>query len=132
MTWKEFEKELDALATMVDSPVGCIVPIVRGGLVPGRLLASKLHIKEMYALTVKKSKGKNRVETSISVDLTNQRILLVEDMLETGGSMIAAKEYLESKGAVVKTACLYTMPQTKITPDYSLRQITTVVSFPWE
>lgn len=64
--------------------------------------------------------------------MQNKNILLVEDMLETGKSMIAAKEYLESKGAHVFTACLYTMHQSQIVPDYSLRGVAHVIALPWE
>jgi hypoxanthine phosphoribosyltransferase len=65
-------------------------------------------------------------------DLVNKNVLLVEDMLETGKSLIAAKQYLESKGARVKTACLYVMPISEIVPDFSLRQVEKVEKFFWE
>jgi hypoxanthine phosphoribosyltransferase len=132
MTWGEFEKEIEKLAALITSPVDIIVPIARGGLIPGRILASKLHIKTMYALTVIKSGHQRHVVTEITQDITDKNILLVEDMLEIGTSMQMSKEYLEKKGANVLTACLYTMPQSKIVPEYSLKQITSVEFFPWE
>lgn len=64
--------------------------------------------------------------------MKGKNVLLVEDMLESGASIEIAKIYLETKGAKAKTACLYTMPQTKIIPDYFLKKVSSVVIFPWE
>jgi hypoxanthine phosphoribosyltransferase len=86
----------------------------------------------MAALNVKKVDGKRVVTTEILDSLDGKQVLLVEDMLETGRSLVEAKSYLERKGAVVTTTCLYTMPISELKPDFSLREVTEVVSFPWE
>ena len=132
MNWDEFDKEIQALQSRIDWTPDIIVGIVRGGLVPARLLSTELNVKEMYALTVKKVGDERKVMSEVLEDLRDKEILLVEDMLETGKSLMVAKEYLESKGAEVKTACLYTMPQSEIVPDFSLKQVNEVVHFPWE
>jgi len=132
MNWDELQLEVKALAAQIDFAPDMIVGIVRGGLVPARLLSSELRVKEMYALTVKKVDDERKVMNEILEDLSGKKILLVEDMLETGKSLIVAKEYLESKGAKVKTACLYTMPQSEIVPDFSIKKVAEVVRFPWE
>ena len=80
----------------------------------------------------KKRHEKRVVTTEIIQPLTDKKILLVEDMIETGRSLLEAKHYLEKKGAKVKTACLYTMPQSEIKPDYFLKQIEIIPTFPWE
>lgn len=132
MTWPQFEAEVKKLAARIHMRPDVVIGIVRGGIIPARLLSSELNIKNMYCLTVKK-RGKDReVTNNILENLNTKKILLVEDMLETGKSLITAKAYLEEKGARVKTACLYTMPISKITPDYFLKEIREVVRFPWE
>lgn len=132
MNWDEFRDAVKELAGKIDYSPDVIVGIVRGGMVPARLLSSGLGVKDMYALTVKKAGGERKVMSDILEEISGKKILLVEDMLETGKSLIAAKEYLEKKGAEVKTACLYTMPISEIRPDFSLREVTEVVPFPWE
>ena len=57
---------------------------------------------------------------------------VVEDMIETGRGLKLAKEHLESKGASVRTASLYTMPFTEFQPDFQVREIMYVEHFPWE
>lgn len=132
MTWKKLQDEIKNLKNKIDCSPDIIIGIVKGGLVPARMLSSYLNVKKMFCLTVKKITDQRKVTTTINEDITGKNILLVEDMLETGKSLIVAKKYLESKGAIVYTACLYTMPISEIEPDYSLKKINQVVRFPWE
>lgn len=132
MDWNELSQEVKILAGKITKKPDMIVGIVRGGLIPSRLLSSNLGVKEMYALTVKKVGNERKVTSEVSENLNGKRILLVEDMLETGKSLLVAKQYLESKGATVETACLYTMPISEVKPDYFLREISEVAHFPWE
>jgi hypothetical protein len=132
MNWEELESEVDSLAKKINLDPDIIVGIVRGGIIPARLLSNKFNVKEMYCLTVRKVGDRRLVTTEIKEDIQGKKALLVEDMLETGRSLIAARQYLEVKGAIVKTACLYTMPISEIKVDYSLKEINEDVSFPWE
>lgn len=132
MTWEEFDNEIVALAAKIDLSPDVIVGIVRGGLVPARLLSKHLKVKDMYCLTVKKGGDKRKITSEVLEDLTNKKIIIIEDILETGKSLIVAKKYLESKGAFVKTACLYILPVSKIKPDFYLKEISEAIDFPWE
>lgn len=123
---------MEILASKIDYTPDIIIGIVRGGLIPARLLSSELKVKDMYALTVKKVGQEREVTIEILEDLSDKKILLVEDMLETGRSLVVAKEYLEKRGANVKTACLYTMPVSELKPDFSLKEVVEVMPFPWE
>ena len=132
MDWQELETEIYKLTLKISKKPDIVIPIVRGGLIPGRLLAKYLGIKDMYAITVKKLNSERKVTSAISEILDDKNILLVEDVLETGTSMIAAKDYLTAKGAIVQTAALYFLPETKIKPDYYISEKPTVPTFPWD
>ncbi|TKJ17267.1 hypothetical protein CEE44_01905 [Candidatus Woesearchaeota archaeon B3_Woes] len=132
MDWQAFHQEIKELSDRIDYHPDTIIGITRGGIVPARILSSSLEIKSMYCLTVRKERGERRVVTEVLDNLVGKNILLVEDMLETGRSLIIAKEYLESKGAIVKTACLYVMSCSEIEPNYYLRQVQNTKKFPWE
>src|SRR3989344_199099 len=132
MNWEELRAQVEILASKIDYTPDIIIGIVRGGLIPARLLSSELKVKDMYALTVKKVGQEREVTIEILEDLSDKKILLVEDMLETGRSLVVAKEYLEKRGANVKTACLYTMPVSELKPDFSLKDVVEVMPFPWE
>ena len=132
MDWKDFEKEMFVLSQKIDGEFYAIVAVVRGGLVPARMLAKYLNVKNMYGLTVRKVGEDRKVVSEILDDLHDKNILLIEDVLESGKSLIVAKKYLEAKGANVKTVCLYTMPQTEIVPDFYLKPISELITFPWD
>ena len=132
MTWEELQNEIKSLAAKIDYTPDVIIGIVRGGLIPARLLSNELKVRNMYCLTVEKVGANRKVATDILEDVSGKKILLVEDVLETGKSLQVAKAYLEVKGAEVKTMCLYTMPISQIKPDYSLKKINETIKFPWE
>ncbi len=132
MNWDEFDKEVRELGRRIDYTPDAVIGIARGGVVPAVLLSKFLKVKDMYVLKVRREGTERRIMAEIVPDVGGMRVLLVEDMLETGKSLVVAKEYLEKKGAEVKTACLYTMPISEIRPDFSLREVAEVVPFPWE
>ena len=131
MDWPTIENELKELSKKITTPQ-IIIGITRGGIIPARCLSSILGVKSMHCIGVAKIGEERKVITEILEDLKGKNILLVEDMLESGKSIIVAKKYLESKGAKVKTACLYIMPQSEIIPDYYLKKVKEVQNFPWE
>ncbi len=132
MSWQEVDAALAELAYKIKPKPDVIVGIARGGLVPARILASKLDSRDMYCLTIKKVGGERKVTTDILDDISSKTILLVEDMLETGRSLVVAQRYLEAKGAIVITAALYAQPDSEIMPDFYLEARAQVPAFPWE
>src|SRR4030042_4502441 len=103
MNWPEFENEIKKLAEKIanDFPPDMIIGVIRGGAVPARLLSRELNIKSMHGVSVEKYGEERKVATDFLIDLKGKKVLLVEDMLETGRSLIVAKNYLESKEAEV-------------------------------
>lgn len=132
MNWNTFELEIKNLSKKIDFTPDYIVWIVRWWLIPARLLSEFLKVKSMFYLNVGKKEGERFVFWDVDYDLDWKSILLVEDMLETGKSLIIAKEWLEKRGSEVKTICLYTMPISECKPDFFLKEISEVIKFPWE
>jgi hypoxanthine phosphoribosyltransferase len=132
MNWEEFDREVRSLAKKIEYAPDVVIGIARGGVIPAVLLARSLKVKDMYALKVRREGDERTVIAETIPDVMGLKILLVEDTIETGRSLIAAKQYLESKGAEVRTACLYTTPISEIEPDYTLREVPKVMLFPWE
>jgi hypoxanthine phosphoribosyltransferase len=131
MNWNKFDREIRSLAKKIDYAPDIVVGIARGGVVPAVILAKQLQVKDMFVLKLERE-GERRISAYTISDVSKKKILLVEDMLETGQGLKAGKKFLEEKGAEVKTACLYTMPISEIEPDYSLKEIAEVIPFPWE
>jgi uncharacterized protein len=132
MNWQETERAVKKLAEQIPSSPDIIVAIVRGGLIPARLLAKFLGVKDMYALTVKKSNNERLVTSRINEDIHGKVVLVVEDVLESGTSLAAARDYLEDAGASVVTAALFVQPHSVVKPDYFVATKDNVPLFPWD
>jgi len=66
-------------------------------------------------------------------NLKGVRVLICEDDLRSGSSFMAAREYLERKGADVRTMSFFSHPFSRVTPDYIFQKnIDYEVSFPWD
>ena len=118
-----------------------IVAVSRGGLVPGRLVADFLHVKNVLAIkadhwgiTASKD-GKASISYGINpaLDLSGQKILIVDDVTDTGESLeLCRRHVLEKNPADVRTATVYHLSHSKYKPDYfgAEREWAWIV-FPW-
>jgi len=131
VNWDEFDKEMRELQSRIDWRPDIICGIARGGVIPATILSKRMKVKDMFTLSLDRQ-GERKISAFAIVDISGKKILLVEDMLETGRGLIAGKKFLEERGAEVRTACLYTMPKSEIVPDFFLRQFPDVQHFPWE
>ena len=116
-----------------------IVGIARGGLVPARILTDLLETQELSFVQIKFYNDINRKDNhptliqSLTTQTTGKSTLLVDDIADTGESLKLASTYLQTQGAFeVKTATIYQKPQSKITPDFSEKQTSAWVVFPWD
>lgn len=136
INWSTVERNVDDLTAKIrqaDVEFDGVVGILRGGVIPARLLVAQLAIADMYALNVKKRGSERIVTTNIDEDLSGRHLLLVEDVLESGGSLLAAEEYLEEqKRAIVGTVAIYFTAASEVIPDFTLGQIDEVPHFPWD
>ncbi|MBU0532399.1 phosphoribosyltransferase [Candidatus Micrarchaeota archaeon] len=116
-----------------------IIGISRGGLVPARILSDILAVKKIGIVGVAfyKSAGETsehpEIIQELSMDVKGKRILLVDDVADTGKSLVAAKKYLEEKEAgEIRTATIHFKPQSTFKPDYYVGTTTAWIVYPWE
>ena len=116
-----------------------IVGLARGGWVLSRMLCDFLGVKDLVSLKVEHwgvtatPDGKARLKYPFDIDLTGRRVLVVDDITDTGESMRIAMEYVETKNpAEVRTAALRHITGSGIVPDYFGDEVTwRWVVFPW-
>ncbi len=116
-----------------------IVGVARGGWPPARIMSDLLenpevaNVKAEFYLGVAETKGEPVITQPVSVPVKNKKILIVDDVADTGKSLALVKEHLEEQGASdVKIATIYSKPWSIITPDYSERKTSHWIIFPWE
>jgi hypoxanthine phosphoribosyltransferase len=142
MNWELFEK----LATNVAKSIkedgfqpDFMVGLARGGWVLSRVLCDYLGVKDLVSLKVEHwgvtatPDGKAQIKYPFDIDLTEKNVLVVDDITDTGESMMVALDYVKSKNpASIKTAALRHIDGSKFTPDFYGDVITwRWVVFPW-
>jgi uncharacterized protein len=116
-----------------------MVGLARGGWVLSRVLCDFLGVKDLVSLKVEHwgvtatPDGSAQIKYPFRIELRGRKVLIVDDITDTGESMMVAKEYVETMNPqVVKTATLRTIKGSKFTPDYYGDEISwRWVVFPW-
>ena len=142
LTWDDFEGASRSLASEVLASgfrPDVVIAIARGGL----LLAGAIS----YALGTKQC-GSINVEFYTGVDerlpepvlhppmldapaLNGQRVLLVDDVSDSGRTLAKVLGLITEEGAEVRTATLYTKSHTVLAPDFDYRRTDDWIVFPW-
>jgi hypoxanthine phosphoribosyltransferase len=142
MSWDLFDNLAKNVATNIIEDgykPDFIVGLARGGWVLSRVLCDYLGVKDLVSLKVEHwgltatPDGKAHIKYPFDIDLTGRNILVVDDITDTGESMIIAVDYVKSKNPTrVKTAALRHIEGSKFTPDYYGDVISwRWVIFPW-
>jgi hypoxanthine phosphoribosyltransferase len=87
---------------------------------------------ELY-LGVAETKGEPVVTQPVSVPVKEKKVLVVDDVADSGKSLALVREHLKVQGATtVKIATVYYKPWSIVTPDWFELQTTHWIVFPWE
>ncbi|HEX5858086.1 MAG TPA: phosphoribosyltransferase [Microbacterium sp.] len=116
-----------------------VVAIARGGLIPGGAVAYALGAKNCGALNVEFYTGIGTVLENPELlpphldleYLEGRRVLLVDDVADSGRTLKLAVELLRGRGADVRSVTIYTKPGSIERPDYSWRETDLWIDFPW-
>jgi hypoxanthine phosphoribosyltransferase len=144
LSWARLERLSEELAGKVEKSgfnPECLVGIAVGGLVPLALLSRRLNVREVATITARSySKTTQERETLIvsntpEMDLRGKRVLLVDEIVDTGETLKAVVEILKNKYEVteLKTATLVVnKAHCLVFPDFSVLEVDRWVTFPWE
>ncbi len=142
LTWEAFGQAARELAAHVlDSGFipDVVVAVARGGLLPGGAVAYALGTKGIGTLNVEfytdigQTLSDPRVLPPLmdTSELAGKRILVVDDVADSGRTLQLVIELLTSHGVDARTAVLYTKPSSAFSPDYSWRTTAKWITFPW-
>jgi hypoxanthine phosphoribosyltransferase len=116
-----------------------IVGVTRGGLVPARVLSDLLGACELATVRVEfyvgvaETRSEPVLKQGVSEDVTGKKALLVDDVADSGKSLLFAKEHLQHQGvAEVRVATVYRKPLSALTPDFYEKETRLWVVFPWD
>jgi hypoxanthine phosphoribosyltransferase len=142
LTWEGYGKAARELAQMVaDSGFrpDLILAIARGGLFPAGSLGYALSVKNLYVMNLEFYSGVDeRLDVPVMLppyldkfDLTDARILVVDDVADTGHTLKAVYEFCQEVVAESRTAVLYEKPHSLVKCDFVWKQTAQWINFPW-
>jgi hypoxanthine phosphoribosyltransferase len=139
ISWEATVEYVEQLAGKVDFAPDMIVGLSRGGLVPARIMSDVLGVDDVGIVGMRFYKGMSRagefpvITQELTSDLSGKRILLVDDVADSGRSLMVAKDYLRRKGAAaIKVATIHYKPNSQFKPDYFVMTTSSWIAYPWE
>lgn len=116
-----------------------IVGVSRGGWPPARVLSDLLenpnlaNARAEFYLGVAETKTEPILTQPVSAAVAGKKVLIVDEVADTGKSLELVKEHIIRQGAVeVKTATVYYKPWSIVKPDYYEKETSNWIVFPWE
>src|SRR5512139_3015333 len=116
-----------------------IVGISRGGWLPARVLSDLLEnpyitsVGAEFYVGVYETNSEPRLTQQIPVSVFDKRVLLVDDVVDTGKSVLLIREHLARQGTKeMKILTLYFKPCSVVKPDFYSRETRDWIVFPWE
>ena len=142
LTYELFGTAVSELAQqVVDSGYepDIILSIARGGLGLGMGLGYALDVKNISTVNVEFYTGiDERLDVPImlpptpaAVDLSGLKVLIADDVADTGETLRVVHQFCAGHVAESRTAVIYEKPRTVIRPEYSWRVTEQWIDFPW-
>jgi len=142
MTWDQLGAGTRDLARAIHadgySP-DFVLGIARGGLLVAGALGYALDVKNTFTMNVEFYTGVDeRLEMPMIlppvpelVDLEEARVLVVDDVADTGLTLALVKDFCAGKVGKVRCAVLYEKPRSTVRCEYVWRRTERWIDFPW-
>jgi uncharacterized protein len=116
-----------------------ILSIARGGLFLGGALGYALDVKNLFVMNVEFYTGVDeRLDLPVvlpptldRVDLTGAKVLVADDVADTGKTLELVRDFCAGYVAEVRTAVVYAKPHSVVECDYVWRHTDRWINFPW-
>jgi hypoxanthine phosphoribosyltransferase len=116
-----------------------IVGVSRGGWTPARIMSDLLENPELASVRteiysgIATKKGNPAITQPVSTSVRGKKVLIVDDIADTGESLRLVRLHLKKLGAItVKIASLHYKPWSIVTPDWYEKETSSWIIFPWE
>jgi hypoxanthine phosphoribosyltransferase len=142
MTWQDLGDGARELAELVHRDAyrpDIVLAIARGGLLVGGAIGYALGVKNTFTMNVEFYTGiDERLEMPMLlppvpdlVDFAEQRVLIADDVADTGATLALVKDFCQGKVAEVRCAVLYEKSRSTVSCEYVWRRTDNWIEFPW-
>ncbi|MFX1369684.1 MAG: phosphoribosyltransferase [Promethearchaeota archaeon] len=142
LSWDEvYNLTLQLSERIVDSgyELDILVGIARGGWIPARILSDVLYARSLQNIRIEyytdvAVRGREpNITQPISGSMKGKKVLIVDEVADTGESLHHAIEHVKSLGAKeIRSAVLHLKPTSRIIPNYYMVETTRWTVYPWE
>ncbi|GAA3064072.1 phosphoribosyltransferase [Pseudonocardia yunnanensis] len=142
LSWEQFGTAARELAEQIAADgyqPDIILSIARGGLFVAGSLGYALDVKNLHVANVEFYTGVNeRLPVPIMlppvpnvVDLSGARVLVADDVADTGATLKLVRDFCVGHVADVRCAVVYEKPQSSVQCEYVWRRTNRWINFPW-
>lgn len=143
LSWEEIEGLVFHLADVLPRDFDALLVITRGGMVPGGLLSEKLDIRNVLVAAVQFYTGVGETldqpiffQFPADPILYGKRVLVVDDIWDSGRTAVAVKERVRDAGGRPVVAVLQYKPRRsrfpQERPDFYAEETDDWIVYPWE
>jgi hypoxanthine phosphoribosyltransferase len=142
LSWEDIEELVARLVADLPRDYDLLLVITRGGMVPACLISEQTNIRNIVAAAVMFYTGvgdtlPDPVFLQFPADplLFNKRILVVDDVWDTGRTIVAVKQRIEAAGGHADLAVLHYKPshsKFEERPDYYADKTDAWIVYPWD
>src|SRR5882757_347214 len=116
-----------------------ILSIARGGLFVAGALGYALDVKNLHVMNVEFYTGiDQRLDLPVMlppvpnvVDLTRKKVLVTDDVADTGATLKLVRDFCADHVADVRCAVIYEKPTSTVKAEYVWRKTDRWINFPW-
>jgi hypoxanthine phosphoribosyltransferase len=142
LTWERFGVAIGELASAIVADgfrPDMVLAVARGGLPVAGALAYALDVKNCFTMNVAFYTGiDERLEMPVvlpptldKVDITGTRVLVADDVADTGKTLELVRREVAEFVADARSAVLYLKPWSVVIPEYVWAETDRWIDFPW-
>jgi hypoxanthine phosphoribosyltransferase len=143
LTWTQVEDLAIRLADRLPTSYDVMLVITRGGMVPACIISERLNLRNILVAAVMfYTAQEHTLDKPIFLQfpadplLTDRRVLIVDDVWDSGKTIMAVRERVIDAGGRPETAVLHYKPSHSTfgdsRPDYHVDETDAWIVYPWD
>src|SRR5262249_22015002 len=143
LTWAQVEDLAIRLADQLPNSYDVMLVITRGGMVPACIVSERLNLRNILVAAVLFYTPQERtldkpsfLQFPADPLLTKRRVLIVDDVWDSGRTIMAVRERVRQAGGYPETAVLHYKPHrtaySDARPDFYIDETDAWIVYPWD
>jgi len=143
LTWTQIEDLAIRLADRLPTSYDVMLVITRGGMVPACIISERLNLRNILVAAVMFYTAQERtLDKPIFLQfpgdplLNKRRVLIVDDVWDSGRTIMAVRERVRQAGGYPETAVLHYKPRrtaySDSRPDFYVDETDAWIVYPWD